>query len=625
MDVQHGTSDNTINRMTTVPPNDYLWRSSLGRAFPGSHHQFILHLLAVQYAEHDLSLIDVNRIQRQVQKTWPELMISTDELRSVAQEFVALEENLKLAYRNQSFAFPILRRNVAGAPPANVALNLDSVVSEQVEVELPRSFVDGYNQGAMTFTPILSSPFTLRPRPNTMPEESTDVSPARLSPNFSSRVLYHDDCGSTDVSVIETATIPSSNCNTPLTSPLPHNFEASKYPGMTKDSLMDTTSAVSAPNTSTIMVSIDDNVNITPENARMYAPLYLAALTQSRYGKTSINFALEPEEMQEEVVDNTIPKSSMPSELSLVTQDNSSIGTRIEKQVTLPATRRPDASRYVFSDSRMMVPASEADSYMAWYNPAIDKIPEKMEGYFWYCERCYIPPAERTGANKRLGGDRVKGKYSSKTSMDKHVSTIHKEKWKPAMPEKDREPGMSFIHQIIVAEDADEVLQAHNDYRTSNQAQRDLMKRDRRSLDGLRALDSPALMSLGENYRYKPIEVKRKLFQDELASRDSHVNRKPSTEEGALHFDNIEGKENVPRRSGHGGKEAAWEPAELGLNPSSRKVGFAKGTEVRFYDTGANPASVRDMRTQTSIRFGSRQRAISSRLSITAVDGSKRL
>lgn len=56
-------------------------------------------------------------------------------------------------------------------------------------------------------------------------------------------------------------------------------------------------------------------------------------------------------------------------------------------------------------------------------------MPDKIEGYLWYCDDCYVPGGSAGNA---------KGKFIQKRSVQKHYELIHRKEWKPVLPEPNR-------------------------------------------------------------------------------------------------------------------------------------------------------------------------------------------
>jgi len=93
----------------------------------------------------------------------------------------------------------------------------------------------------------------------------------------------------------------------------------------------------------------------------------------------------------------------------------------------------PDTTKYITNkNGQFVVPASEAISFVAHYALG-DKKPVQVEGYAWYCDKCYTGAREMT-----RGGKGVKGEFNHIRSIEHHSQKMHKKKWKFELPEPKR-------------------------------------------------------------------------------------------------------------------------------------------------------------------------------------------
>lgn len=89
-----------------IPPNNYLWKSPNGIAYPGWHHQLILHLAAQkQSVWSNPTAIDVKaRLVR-----YPEYAMDENSLEAIIQEYLRLNLQTRWAYRDMTLNIPTSR------------------------------------------------------------------------------------------------------------------------------------------------------------------------------------------------------------------------------------------------------------------------------------------------------------------------------------------------------------------------------------------------------------------------------------------------------------------------------------------------------------------------------------
>lgn len=596
----HCSSDDSTHPVLNTPQNptlpghlkhDYLWISSEGRAFPGAHHQLILHFLALDFARSKTLPLGLNSIGKRLRQHLPACLVSYGELKAIVKELVNFEPELIQTFdESQARHEKDADREIEGLL-ASPAPHLYAQAKTELAEDYARQQSFANKHGEETFTPANSNSFT-----DTMPiattNGTTQVPATWQEPSVINGTCHkrsntnHIDCGKPSLSRTHTSLWAILGQDRNLTET--HILERDE------NSFVPSHPSPSSKNKS-IMLSIDDDIKITPENARLYAPLYLASLTRLRYGETSIKSTLETEDHgiapdKVEIINQHQQISpqeqkreggELPGDLSAVLVNTlSQKGGAMIGYPVMPDIRRPDQTRYIKSHSnRLTIPASEAEPFIAWFSPLTDNVPEKIEGYAWYCARCYEPSV----TNGRLG--KAKGKFSSKTTAEKHHQQIHNEKWKPVLPERERETGMQSKHPCAKA--ADRSPKVYDDPETLDTTHSGQAKSDRRTFEGLRALDSPALMNLGEDYKYQPAKARRKLFRDELALREGDPNTtKAVQKEDGLVFEDLQEENKAPkevsRTRKYGGKQSAWKASGT-CHCTKRKVVFSEREDVQEY------------------------------------------
>lgn len=92
-------SDPIISSLPLVPPDNYLWRDPRGRAYPGWHHQLVLHLLAVDSTWLRKPGFDFTIVKMWLSQHFPSSHTHEYAVKAIAEEYLDLDEGLKAAYR----------------------------------------------------------------------------------------------------------------------------------------------------------------------------------------------------------------------------------------------------------------------------------------------------------------------------------------------------------------------------------------------------------------------------------------------------------------------------------------------------------------------------------------------
>lgn len=82
-----------------LPAPDYLWISPTGTAYPGYHHQLILHLLA-RDEEWLQPVVDLNKIKTHLVTNYADYMMDDISLEAIGREYLQLDRVAQTAYRH---------------------------------------------------------------------------------------------------------------------------------------------------------------------------------------------------------------------------------------------------------------------------------------------------------------------------------------------------------------------------------------------------------------------------------------------------------------------------------------------------------------------------------------------
>lgn len=292
--------------------------------------------------------------------------------------------------------------------------------------------------------------------------------------------------------------------------------------------------------------SVDDEVKINERNAKLYAPLYLKVLVDSRYQPSQPKHSEHKQADDKNVEQSSFseegpsPKSSQatgfsdqkPSIPTVSTVKPLSEIANGSSKTNLP---KPDPTKYKqTSKNHWKILQSEADKFIAHFNPAVDPLPDCIEGYFWYCEKCYHPQQakstatisasenaptqeqEADGPRKRrkvVTGGHTKGRFSVKRSVEKHMQDVHRLSWKcNTLPEPERGKGgtvpssLSMFRADIDTQDSRSERSRLQNVESSS---------PRELVSELNEAKDPAMST--------PNSVQRKLFQEEIAKPRSEL------------------------------------------------------------------------------------------------------
>jgi len=611
---------------SALPSNNYLWTSPDGQAFPGWHHQLVLHMLALneswtQEPEHGFSII-----RMWLRDFFPDYVVGEPVIRAIAGEYEKLDEGLKSAYRGMAPLFsswPRQSQDVNAFAESMVGSDLrgDSTRGALIDPALfrksnrtrttePKQLQTGHDTPKLVpyaFVPVpevhshrgsladsqtakVTDPFT---KDATAPRESDKGSTSAkfqevtsTSDLLSSGTLYPNANTTIPPSTPLKRTPTTLSPRTPkahriMSSPSEMDNMKSKQPSPTPRSNAQSKMSVREP-------SADDEVDINSENAKIYAPFYLKGLVDLGYqpgqpkkpvkDQSEFEDVEEPSESAEDpldAVENTevsVRKSLIPFKVDVQPLSVIQNGAR---KTNLP---KPDPTKYVeTSRNHWKIPLSEADKFVEHFDPAVDRIPDRIEGYFWYCDQCYdskqdqsniaiatdsVAPAgavEATGPRKRrkvlkrsVSGP-TKGKFSGKRSVEKHMHNVHRVSWKcDKLPEVERGSGTMVPSSLIT-------IKANTDMQPSQFEQ----SKPHAAQSSLPQAQGQDFNDEDNDTTFAPDSARRKLFHEELAERTPE-----------------------PRRGG--GKQAAWEQTAREKRAARRlpdgTVNFADVKKTRVFD-----------------------------------------
>lgn len=349
----------------TIPPSNYLWKSPDGIAYPGWHHQLVLHLAAQKQTDWSSpTLADVKARLSQ----YPDYAMNDNSLQAIIREYHRLDPRTKWAYRVVKLSIPA----TGNQPSTDVSMEVDW------ESILDPALFDHRDQSS---TPIRDSDSS--PRPPSVSTVGTQYS------NFSNN--------------------PIGTKRGVRKSPI------SALQSMSDRRLRQPTYRNSAPTTPTKLISVSTPSRPYPDRFRQEQYQLVSPTPRSNNPQFPI--------------DRDIGRILFFSK-GVHDSRRSTMADTIDFEAEM---RLPDPTNYVqTSKKHYIIPASEAAAFVHWFQPEIDMLPDSIEGYYWYCDECYV--GETTGAN----GGNIRGKFSHKRSIEKHQGSVHRGAWNPVLPELDR-------------------------------------------------------------------------------------------------------------------------------------------------------------------------------------------
>jgi len=577
-------ASDSVPSHTALPPNNYLWTSPDGQALPGWHHQLVLHMLSLneswtQEPEHGFSIV-----RMWLRDFFPDYVVGEPVIRAVAAEYRELDGDLKSAYRGMAPLFSSWPRQSQNVNDFAESL-VDSGPSHQSAGSTfvdPALFDKASHHGATepqqmhlknnapklvpyVFVPALEAKSQGGALANDLMAKVTDAftgNTIRTRGSDKGNTLAHfqevtstSDLPNSDTFYLSanTSISPSTPLKTiPTTfsprAPKAHRIMSSpsEIDKMRIEQSSPTPKSKSQSAMAARELSADDEVGITSENAKDYAPFYLKGLVdlgykpgqpkepvkddgQSEYAETPSKSSGEPlhaiENMKVSVRKSPIPVKVDVQPLGVIQN-----GAR---KTSLP---KPDPTKYEeTSRNHWKIPQSEADKFVAHFDPAVDRIPDRIEGYFWYCDRCYNPeqdqgntaittdvsatrgvveatgPRKRRKVVKRMVNGPTKGKFSGKRSVEKHMHDTHKVSWKcDRLPEVERGSG-------TVVPSSPTAAQANTDVQPLQSEQDDAQT----AQSSPPQAPSPGTSDQETETTFTPDSVRRKLFHEGLAERTS--------------------------------------------------------------------------------------------------------
>ncbi|KAK5095263.1 hypothetical protein LTS08_008162 [Lithohypha guttulata] len=639
--------DRATNR-PQIQPSNYIWKSPHGEAFPGWQHQLILHLLAVDQTWNGPYGFDFTVVTAWLMQHWPSYMVTPTVLGTIAWEYVFLPEDDRATYRNMIPSLPHSREVKFNAftsisDTVGTAAMLDSNLFRTAETDVMASYqhhsistAAGVQAGSAPGQPkgstgsgsqnVMRKDFHSR-----LPKvPDTVTSSGHFLPGSSdSRQSDFDDnfrfSPTSNVTFDTTFTVPSSPTKilpTAVMPPAPHKSNSSPFRSFEELSSAQGTSTPSrTPKTSFNVIDKllfdpnKDNINSQPHNKLGKVAVQLNLISKHvegiKIGTNTIDQdeeelahatmapqghnqatsnkkpSTENESTEEEAVTTDV-QSSKPSIPSLDTDAN-------QVPSSIPILPRPDFTKYVhIAGEDWIIPYSEADAFAAWFNPQVDPVPEKIEGYYWYCDKCYNSEQQNPGKN-------VRGRYSAKKSFEKHIHSVHKvKKWRPVLPEPKREQNVvdlgpqEILGNMESHADEDKRELAHSTMETTAEdranddeiaGKLDYDKEDqivKKASTFPPSSLSPSTKSY-DDFSYKPANTKRKLFEKELE--ESLVSPSIASTSGrnksGFRFADID-----PRMVSTPTKQGTDKASVV---PEKRRVAFAAQKDVKIFHEESPP------------------------------------
>lgn len=400
--------------------NDYLWKSPEGLALPGVQHQLLLHLLGTDRTWLDNVPWDFSAITAWLQQYWPQNMVSERVLTAVACDYLSLPDGSKAIY-----FFPTLMpsTNTSLIDPALFGTPVELPMSDNFHFDagaIPKTFtcLEPHLRDSLASTEELSSDpaFDFSLISNTTADTTLDTKTiADVLPETGSTVLPPQiekiNRPTTPPAAFIEATLPSRPRQSHLVEDL--NTKADQ-----RDYLSKSPSPPDRKRTTLPVFAMDPIANTDyPQTDHYHIQGY--AVVAAMYSKTKQAIK------QSGNVDNNgilLPTSTNKQPLGIITNNVSANNSN-----NLPP---PDTTKYSNTSARnWTIPTSEAEAFIAHFKPGFDPLPEKIEGYYWYCDECY-EKVEKRGPPK--------GQYRSRRSVEKHFTDVHKRKWNATLPEPTR-------------------------------------------------------------------------------------------------------------------------------------------------------------------------------------------
>lgn len=520
-------SDSSTGNITpsVVPRNDYLWFSMSGEAFTGWQHQLVLHVLAVDNTWNRSSGYDFSTIKLWLQAKYPNFSVTNEVLDTIAAEFLNLDDQTKFAYERLYPKLSLLghdtdpRSSLMDASSLNLHQQdladelFDSALFQQSELEVVADRDRAEDAAAFQTTVkqtlrLSASPNMTEHKSNKVPQgvDEGTLNHKKANEDFTSLkghqtrkrsyLSEEDDLRPASEfqlsTMLPTYPVPKNTRPTTPDQPLrvletpgaPRKKRLKSVASRSSDvQSLQGTSSLTEPIRSNHMETyacVSDGVVITEENAKLYAPLYLTALARYSCGQEGQDQSTDTNNIGNYPVQshclvqgagNDVQASGTPFDkhltpLGLKTKSSCTIANGIEIATIRPKIRPPNPEKYVqTSRNHWKIPESEAESFVEWWR-SNDTLPDKIEGYFWYCDRCYRfetanarQNSAKSVANGAKRGKYTRGKFSGKRSVEKHYQDVHKQIWAPVLPELERMTGRPVEKPHHFAPHADAGLQ----------------------------------------------------------------------------------------------------------------------------------------------------------------------
>lgn len=370
-----------------IPPNNYLWKSPQGIAYPGWHHQLILHLAAYnQGVWSNPNLADIKARLTQ----YPAYAMDENSLNAILQEYLQFNLPTRWAYRDMEVKIPAY---------TDVKVNVQTYRGDQTS---PNADMMGVN-----WENILDPALFDHSDQSSTPSRGPGSSP--LPPSGSTTATQYSEA---------------------FSKPIGRNVAEHESPVNTLHLMFDRrlkqlTNLNTAPTTPTKMTSVS-----TP--SKPYPDRFVNRQDRQPISPTpGLTSSQSP-------IDRDIGRILFFSKGIHNSRQNSMAETTIDSEAE--KTRLPDPTKYIqTSKKHYTIPESEAAAFVHWFESKVDALPDKIEGYYWYCDKCYV------GEITSEKGGNIRGKYNQRRSVEKHFEVAHRIAWKPVLPELDRSVAMGSI------------------------------------------------------------------------------------------------------------------------------------------------------------------------------------
>lgn len=406
--------------------NDYLWTSPDGLALPGVQHQLLLHLLGSDQSWRGSIPWRFDAIHSWLQQYWPQNVVSTKVLAAVAREYLVLPPKSKAVYLFEDLI------------PSAEAASLDPALFEPPsEQYLSDDFHFSDAAVPITFTPDeprLREALTSSEGPSSDPAfEFSYLSNNSIDTTFDTTTLDEQVLESSVTDKTQESPVTPARSSIAInTPPRPHvSHIISTFTTeveRSKDGVL--RSPLSPSNSRNLLLQKQSPTSLDTMASKI-DPIAISDYPQA--GELA-SFPQSQQATSKKSVNTHNKVSLSPQKRTSANKSPPGTGTNETTTSTKKDLPFPDTRKYINTSGRnWTIPTSEAEAFIAHFQPGFDPVPEKIEGHYWYCDDCYSIYTEQAASR---GPPR--GQYRSKRSVEKHYIDVHHKKWKPVLPEPSR-------------------------------------------------------------------------------------------------------------------------------------------------------------------------------------------